>query len=33
MKNLVKCVVGFFALFGAKKQMLRWVKKGGGGRL
>jgi hypothetical protein len=36
MKNLVKCVVGIFALFFAKSQMLNLancVKQGGGGYL
>ncbi|MDR0336401.1 MAG: hypothetical protein LBI18_04855 [Planctomycetaceae bacterium] len=34
MENLVKCVVGFLAIFFAKIQMLKWtnyVNQGGGG--
>jgi hypothetical protein len=31
MKNLVKCLVGFFAVLFAKKQMLKWERQGGGG--
>jgi hypothetical protein len=31
MKNLVKCLVGFFAVLFAKKQMLKWKRQGGGG--
>jgi hypothetical protein len=36
MENLVIFLVGLFAFFWAKSQMLKWVdyaKKGGGGRL
>jgi hypothetical protein len=36
MENLVKCVVGFFAIFFAKIQMLNlvsYVNQGGGGYL
>jgi hypothetical protein len=36
MENLVKCVVGFLAIFFAKNQMLKWARqgsKGGGGAL
>jgi hypothetical protein len=34
MENFVKSVVGFFAIFLAKSQMLKWtnyVNQGGGG--
>jgi hypothetical protein len=33
MKNLVKCVVGLFAILFAKSQMLKWASEGGGGAL
>jgi hypothetical protein len=36
MENLVKCVVGFLAIFFAKSQMLKWtsyVNQGGGGEI
>jgi hypothetical protein len=33
MKNLVTCLVGFFAMFWAKNQMLKWGSEGGGGRM
>jgi hypothetical protein len=31
MENVMKCLVGFLAMFLAKKQMLKWIKQGGGG--
>jgi hypothetical protein len=31
MENLVRGVVGFFAVFFAKNQVLKWVRQGGGG--
>jgi hypothetical protein len=33
MENLVKCLVGFCAIFFAKNQMLKWARRGteGGG--
>jgi hypothetical protein len=36
MKNLVKCVVGFFVMLWAKSQMLKWgnhANEGGGGSM
>jgi hypothetical protein len=33
MENFVKCLVGLFAMFWAKSQMLKWESEGGGGRL
>jgi hypothetical protein len=36
MENVLKCVVGFWAIFFAKNQMLKWARqenKGGGGRM
>jgi hypothetical protein len=36
MENLVKCVVGFLAIFFAKSQMLKWARQeseGGGGAM
>jgi hypothetical protein len=33
MKNLVTCLVGFFAMFLAKSQMLKGGHEGGGGRM
>jgi hypothetical protein len=33
MENVVKCLVGLFAMFLAKSQMLKWASKGGGGDL
>jgi hypothetical protein len=31
MENLVRGVVGFFAVFFAKIKMLKWARQGGGG--
>jgi hypothetical protein len=31
MENVVKCLVGLFAMFLAKSQMLKWASQGGGG--
>jgi hypothetical protein len=36
MKNFVKCLVGIFAIFFVKSQMLKWANytnQGGGGYL
>jgi hypothetical protein len=33
MEKLMKGVVGFLAVIFAKNQMLKWVNKGGGGRV
>jgi hypothetical protein len=33
MKNLVICLVGFFAMFWVKIQMLKWESQGGGGSM
>jgi hypothetical protein len=33
MKNLVTCLVEFFAMFLAKNQMLKWESEGGGGSI
>ncbi|MDR1268105.1 MAG: hypothetical protein LBK82_01140 [Planctomycetaceae bacterium] len=33
MKNFVTCLVGFFAMFLEKNQMLKWASEGGGGRM
>jgi hypothetical protein len=33
MKNVMMCLVGIFAEFFAKNQMLKWVRQGGGGSM
>jgi hypothetical protein len=33
MKNFATCLVGLFAMFLAKSQMLKWANEGGGGTL
>jgi hypothetical protein len=33
MENLVICLVGLFAMFLMKSQMLKWASQGGGGSM